>query len=158
MLSRGLPQVNFQFENKDAYRQLMHLVEEHMPPELTMEQKAEEQRLEEANKSNKSYAFYVSISCLECPETHFGWRNLKENWGAHTHLDGQTDATERRQDVPFVDKPVRIKMALPRIRVFCIPSAFFKMKTYGFYSQLAQPPPEPFDWILFFLFVFMEST
>ena len=59
MLSRGLPQVNFQFENNDAYRQLMHLVEEQMPHELTTEQEAEQRRLEEANESNKTYAFYV---------------------------------------------------------------------------------------------------
>ena len=61
MLSRGLPQVNFQFENNDAYRQLMHLVKEHMPPELTAEEEAQQRRLEEANESNKTYAFYVSI-------------------------------------------------------------------------------------------------
>ena len=61
MLSRGLPQVNFQFENNNAYRQLMHLVEEQMPHELTTEQVAEQRRLEEANESNKTYALYVGI-------------------------------------------------------------------------------------------------
>ena len=59
MLSRGLPQVSFQFKNDDAYRQLLHLVEEHLPPELTTEQEAEQRRLEEANQSNKTYAFHV---------------------------------------------------------------------------------------------------
>ena len=33
----------------------MHLVEEQIPPELTTEQEAEQRRLEEANKSNKTY-------------------------------------------------------------------------------------------------------
>ena len=60
MLSRGLPQVNFQFENSAGYEELLRLIEEYLPPELTAEQEVEQRRLKEASQSSKTNGFHVS--------------------------------------------------------------------------------------------------
>ena len=60
MLSRGLPQVNFQFKNDNAFEQLLRLVKEHMPVGLTTDKEAEQLQMKEENECNQTYAFQVS--------------------------------------------------------------------------------------------------